>query len=483
MNKFFLFISISLITTFAQAQSEVTFKSNNTGLNQAFNWAKNKALSFAHDGSDPVGYWYEAALPNREAFCMRDVSHQAIGAEILGLSKHNANMFQKFAENISAEKDYCSYWEINRYNKPAPVDYENDRDFWYNLPANFDVIYNAHRLYNWTGDKNYLENPAFKKFYSLSMNEYVDHWDLGHDEITSRDRAMHSNDASRFGINRGIPTYNEGGRGETMLGIDLSASIIAAYKAYSAMLKNSGETAEADKYLQKAKQEQKFLDEFWWDQSKQEYRSIQYADKTFDYFMVENNQAYLHYLLYYNAIDDQAKIKKLTEDYRASYQKLIVELKSYLPIIFYENGYSKLATEMIIDLCSPENKRRDYPENSFTIIEHVTRGLMGIEVDASLKKVSTLSRLEAENDWAEMNDIPLLSNKISVKHIGKSKTVFTNRTGSPVTWSAGMPGNHAFVYVNGKKKKSTKLNSNGLESSCYEVMVKAGEAVTVSVNN
>jgi len=184
MNKFFLFISISLITTFAQAQSEVTFKSNNTGLNQAFNWAKNKALSFAHDGSDPVGYWYEAALPNREAFCMRDVSHQAIGAEILGLSKHNANMFQKFAENISAEKDYCSYWEINRYNKPAPVDYENDKDFWYNLPANFDVIYNAHRLYNWTGDKNYLENPAFKKFYSLSMNEYVDHWDLGFDEIT-----------------------------------------------------------------------------------------------------------------------------------------------------------------------------------------------------------------------------------------------------------------------------------------------------------
>jgi len=31
-----------------------------------------------------VGYWYEAALPGREAFCMRDVSHQSIGAETLG---------------------------------------------------------------------------------------------------------------------------------------------------------------------------------------------------------------------------------------------------------------------------------------------------------------------------------------------------------------------------------------------------------------
>jgi len=471
----FLFFSNDLF-----AQAHVTFNSNNTELNNAFEWAKEKALSFAHDGSDPVGYWYEAALPNREAFCMRDVSHQAIGAEILGLSKHNANMFLKFAKNISAEKDYCSYWEINRYNKPAPVDYEDDKDFWYNLPANFDVIYNTWRLYRWTGDKTYLENPAFKKFYSLSMNEYVDHWNLGFDRITTRNREMHSSAASRFGINRGIPTYNEGGRGETILGIDMSASIIAAFRAYSEILKQSGQSAEAKKYFQKAEKEQQFLDEFWWDTSKQEYRSIQYADKTFDYFMVENNQAYLHYLLYYNAIDDQSKIKKLTEDYRANYQKLIVELKSYLPIIFYENGYTKLATEMIIDLCSPENKRRDYPENSFTIIEHVTRGLMGIEVDASLNLVTTISRLEAEDDWAEINNVPLLSNKITVRHAGNNKTTFTNNMGSPVTWRARIQGKHKHVYVNGIKTKSTMTRVHGKEYTSYDLLVNEGESVIVS---
>lgn len=43
-------------------------------------------LSYAHDGTDSVGYWYEAALPQRETFCMRDVSHQSVGAQILGLS-------------------------------------------------------------------------------------------------------------------------------------------------------------------------------------------------------------------------------------------------------------------------------------------------------------------------------------------------------------------------------------------------------------
>ena len=471
---FFLFLSNA-------AEAQVSFKSNNTDLTQAFDWAKNKALSFAHDGSDPVGAWYEAALPNREAFCMRDVSHQAIGAQILGLGKHNLNMFQKFAENISAEKDYCSYWEINRYNKPAPVDYENDKDFWYNLPANFDVIFNAYRLYNWTGDKTYFEHTAFKNFYALSMNEYVEHWHLSYNQIAKRNRAMHNTMASRFGVNRGIPTYNEGGRGETKLGIDMSASLVAAYKAYSEILKQSGQSAEADKYLQKAKTEQQFLDNFWWDREKQEYRSIQYADHTFDYFMVEDNQAYLHYLLYCNAIDDQARIKKLTEDYRANYQKLIVELKSYLPIIFYENGYSDLATKMIIDLCSPENKRRDYPENSFTIIEHLTRGLMGVEVDASKNSVSTISRLEEELDWAEMNDIPLLTNVVSIRHKGQYATTFMNRSGSTVTWSARIPGNHEFLFVNGAKVKSSQGNDHGRQYSYYNVEVKKGKTITVSV--
>ena len=165
MYRVLLFFAALSLTLVVQAQDLVTFKSSKSELTKAFDWAKNKALSYAHDGSDPVGYWYEAALPSREAFCMRDVSHQALGAEILGLTKHNENMFQKFAQNISAEKDYCSYWEINRYNKPAPVDFNTDKDFWYNLPANFDVVYNAARLYKWTGNKTWIKNEILNRFY------------------------------------------------------------------------------------------------------------------------------------------------------------------------------------------------------------------------------------------------------------------------------------------------------------------------------
>ena len=123
-----------------QEGTNISFKSSDKQLEKTFNWARDMALSYAHDSSDPVGYWYEAALPQREAFCMRDVCHQSVGAQILGLTPHNKNMLTRFVENISEGKDWCTYWEINRHNKPAPIDYKNDDEFWYNLCANPDVV-------------------------------------------------------------------------------------------------------------------------------------------------------------------------------------------------------------------------------------------------------------------------------------------------------------------------------------------------------
>ena len=414
------------------------FTSSNKELESAFDWAKNKALSYAHDSQDPVGFWYEAALPNREAFCMRDVSHQTIGAEILGLSKHNHDMLVKFAKNISKQRDYCSYWEINRYNKPATIDYENDTDFWYNLPANFDMVYNSYRLYKWTGNKDYLENEDLQNFYELSLSTYVDHEDLGSKEVLNRNRSIHlAKDLSsvRFGKNRGIPTYNEGGRGETFLGIDMTASLIAAYNAYYEMFELKGESVKATEIRTKLEREQAFLDDFWWDDEKEAYRSIWYEDDTFDYFMIGENQAFLHYLIYFDVVTDADKLEKIVRDYDTNFDNLIVELKSYLPIIFYENNFTQKANQMIIDLCSEENLRRDYPENSFTVIEHVTRGLMGVEPNAASNTFSTLSRLESENDWAEIMNVPLLGNEVTVRHDGHGQTTATNESGPLEFWA------------------------------------------------
>jgi hypothetical protein len=480
--KIRIIIAFSLIFDLSNVSlAQIKFTSNNTKLNNAFDWAKNKALSFAHDGSDPVGFWYEAALPNREAFCMRDVSHQAIGASILGLKAHNLNMFRKFAVNISVEKDYCSFWEINRYNKPAPVDYENDKDFWYNLPANFDVVYNAWRLYQWTGDKAYVNDLSLLKFYALSTKEYVAHWELSSDKIRQRNRKMHSREAKRFSTQRGIPTYNEGGRDETKLAVDLTSGLIAAYKSYANILKLNGRLTESKIYFEKAKKEQQFLNDFWYDKNRNEFKSVQYIDQSFDYFMVGEDQAFLHYLLYFDALDNQKKIASLAKHYAQNYDKLIVELKTYIPIIFYENGYSSLATKMIIDLCAPENKRRDYPENSFTIMEHITRGLMGVEPDAVSQIITTLSRLNSENDWAEIAELPVFENSIAVKHNGNTSTEFKNITGSVLTWKACFLGKYKYLYVNNIRQKSQVAKHRGITFSYITIDAKKGEDSTVSI--
>jgi hypothetical protein len=139
--------------------SELDLASSDAHLVASFHWAKKQALSYVFD-NDPVGPWYEAALPGRHAFCMRDTAHQADGAQALGLAKYNHNMLRRFAENISASRDWCSYWEIDRLNRPAPVDYKSDTEFWYNLPANYDVLDACYRMYLWTRDKSYIEDPV-----------------------------------------------------------------------------------------------------------------------------------------------------------------------------------------------------------------------------------------------------------------------------------------------------------------------------------
>ena len=69
-----LLIAVNVRPQANDVASELSLSSPDAHLVEAFNWAKKQALAYAFEG-DPVGPWYEAALPGREAFCMRDVSH------------------------------------------------------------------------------------------------------------------------------------------------------------------------------------------------------------------------------------------------------------------------------------------------------------------------------------------------------------------------------------------------------------------------
>ena len=60
---------------------------------------------------------------------MRDVSHMSKGAQFLGLGPEPGICMRQFAENISASKKWCTWWEITGDGKPAPVDYKSDENF------------------------------------------------------------------------------------------------------------------------------------------------------------------------------------------------------------------------------------------------------------------------------------------------------------------------------------------------------------------
>lgn len=111
MHRYLLLFGLSSATAVhAQAVTPISslqLESSDKKLVQAFQWAKSQALAYAHDGSDPVGPWYEAALPGRDSFCMRDVSHQTTGAAALGLYPENRNMLERFAAAVSPGRDWA----------------------------------------------------------------------------------------------------------------------------------------------------------------------------------------------------------------------------------------------------------------------------------------------------------------------------------------------------------------------------------------
>jgi len=262
----------------------VTFKSSDSAIEYSFNWAKKTALSYRRDSGDPVGPWYEASLPGRNAFCMRDVSHQSIGAEILGMGKENKNMFRKFVTNLSKSKDWCSYWEINKWNKPAPVDYRNDKEFWYNLDANFDVLYACWQLYLWTGDKTYISSPSFENFYEKTLNNYIQAWILEVDSLLTRPSHPNApvpiNPNDPFQLNRGLPSYVESIPNLKMTA-DLIAAIYQGFGSYSDILKQNGRLDESKYYLQKAKKYQQEFYSKWWNQKKGLYNTYYTTDHRF----------------------------------------------------------------------------------------------------------------------------------------------------------------------------------------------------------
>ena len=430
------------VNLLAGPSDSIRISSPDTTLVKIFNWAQKTSNGYVGSDSDPVGPWYEAALPKREAFCIRDVSHQCIGSEILWQGKQNLSMFRRFTENISESKDWCSYWEINRYNLPAPVDYTSDHDFWYNLNANFDIIDACYKLYQWTGNRTYIEDPQFDRFFQLTLNQYVKKWQLGPETIMSRPATLNLKpDTKRFRQARGIPSYDEQQEDISVSG-DLIGMIYNGFRTYAEILKLTGRGAESGAYATKAAQYRQLIDSLWWDRERNTYYGFyKKTDGKFHPGGISNSE----FLLWYQVITDPGRIDRSMLELQNSQ----VEVLSYLPMLFYRYGYNPYAYDFLKRIYS--DKRRMYPEASSGAIEGIVRGLAGVEPMASENRITTCARLTTETPSVTVENVPVFSGLISVQHTGNGKTTFANKSDKAVTWRAAFRGSFTTIRVDGKE--------------------------------
>ena len=465
-------------------RSNLELRSSDIQLVQSFNWSKQQAMAYVFEG-DPVGPWYEAALPGRRAFCMRDVSHQVAGAQALGLSKYTHNMLRRFAENISASKDWCSYWEINYLNQPAPIDFKSDKEFWYNLPANFDVLDACYRMYLWTGDKTYIEDPVFLNFYDRTVSDYVSRWDLGVDRVMTRKNAAQT--SSFF---HGDPSYEESRR-DVILGIDLLATQYAGYRAYAAIEAIRGDDSAAQMFLTSASDVKGLINRTWWNPDAGYF--FAFLDKDHEF----QGRAGAD-LLYRDVAEEGPKTQgaldmllKKTRNEPASE----VEPESHYAEILYRYGEAEAAYAEIMDLTRPGRDRQEYPEVSYSVIGAIVNGLMGINVEPELPiesvaqgerfetVVKTLARLTAKTAWAELRNLPIGKGSITVRHSGESRTILINHEDADLNWQAEFPGSFATLVVNGKSVRAhTETLHMGHAVTWVRIKVKPGKSARVGIS-
>jgi hypothetical protein len=462
-------------------EGSLEFASSDTKLVDGFHWAKAQALAYVRD-SPSIGPWYEAALPGRNAFCMRDVSHMSNGAQFLGLGTRTRNMMRQFAANISASKRWCTWWEITGDGKPAPVDYKSDQNFWYDLPANFDVVDACYRQWLWTGDAAYLDE-VFLSYYQHTVTDYVRAWDHNQDGLLEHlpgDGHM------------GIGTYDEDLTGDVLVGADLIAAQYAGYEGYAAFQHARSARPVADEFAAKARALKTLYNSKWWNASQNRYFAALGEDGQFHSDLkASTGGTDIQFPLYFGLTESgpktQASLDQLEKRLQLDSATLGgivggVEGRTYLPDIFYKYGRCQAGYAVLVALMNPALKRREYPEVSFTVIGNLGAGLMGIRPSSRSGEIETYPQLTGETDWAALHHVPIGHNVISVKHTHAGVTTFSNESGPDIAWRASFPGKFDVLTIDGKKVSAASATRVGGMVESYQVLqVRAGETRVVSV--
>lgn len=463
----------------AEPQSNLEFHSSNPNLNETFNWAKQRALGYASVTTGTIGPWYEAALPGRNAFCMRDVSHQTEGAAALGLFAANHNMLRRFAASTAASRDWAAFWEIDADGKPSTFDYVSDDDFWFNLPANFDLLDAAVRMWRWTGDDTYQDDPQFQRFFRTTLSDYIERWQLQPVSILARQRILNRKlSKGKFVDSRGIPSYTEG-TADFIVGADLLAAEYRAIRSYAEIAVGPQDKALSAQIQRSAGQLQRILEKVVWIPQQRHFYGRIRGDRS-------GAGSGDTLVLYFGAVKDSERIRGAL-DYVANpkyWRQINIEEETYIPIVLFRYGRSADAYKVLFDMTRPDKPRREYPEISYAAVAAIVSGAMGIEPSGAGDNfdVRTLARpLESTDDLA-VTSLQIKKNILDIKHTGRETTSIVNRRGPALRWKAEFAGTCGRMRVNGKPVRGIPDSLPGRVRLCSVVVeIPAGSSATATM--
>lgn len=496
-------ITLFLIVSEAVIAQQISITSSSKELEVAFDWAKNKALSYVmtgkngpvniselnHDTTEIVQYIpsFWAGYPGRTAFYSRDFCHQSSGAYWLGLDKENFSMLKSFASTANEQRKWYPLWALNFDGSNYTLDYHHDDDFVREVPVVFELVETAHKLYARTGDKRYVNDEIIWNYYTRAVADFIRY----HDKKMPNGIPEGSGELHIF---KGVASYNEHDRPLLEAG-DAIANQYKAFQAYSKMAAARDDKSKSKAYSKKAKKLYKYFNTQWGVNGTQLYnRGYSMEKLPLSDWGKENS-----WFMPMKGITDPNSLR--TTDFLdfiencMNSQELIpnnIEAISYLPEVFFryhqnERGWKWMthimASRSLAHLsASLTGTNGDYPEISFVFVTNVVEQLAGLIPNAIENKISTTSHLPHEIEDIKINYARLGDKLISVSHTKKELTSLTYEKGSePILWEANFPGKYKHLYVDGNRIRSKYKNDNGIICSYCQLKLHPGDQKQVSV--
>jgi hypothetical protein len=488
--------------------AEIAVASSNPKLVDLFSWAKAKANNWVladgtvgkinvdenhPDGTGTATYRasYWAGYHHRSGYYARDMVHQLVGAQLLGLAPANKNMLRSFATSATPARGLYTVWSFNfDTTTPLAIDFHGDTNFVREVPAVFELVEAVDKAWHWSGDRDYIADADFTSFARNAVTTFVDTHDA-----TIPNGAVKVAEGVSGNIFEGVASYNENGEGLIEAG-DGIGSQYRAYLAAADLAAAGGDLRGAVANGIRAAALKLYFNRTWSDRpgitplvrgysvSGAVAQPVGGWGKENSWFMPMKRIVAPGPRLdsYLDFIDAQATDPATRPGN--------IEALTYLPDTFFP--YQRDATawkwmQYIYDQrnnphpVAAQGTNGNYPETSFTLVGQTVQGLLGVDPDAARGLVTTRSHLPADIGWLEARNIRIGDGLVTVRQDGLTRSTLTNARGRRVlTWRAEFPGRTDIVKVDGIGRRAMPSTVDGVMVSVVEVGVPPGRSVTVT---